>query len=119
MKSKQNPREIIRQIQSLLGELSGVLGHEMTSTASSKGTASQKPVVFSGPSGGIRLLLSEGFFKQPKTLPEVYARVRQEGFNYRQQAVAVALLRLVRDRTMVRLPSDGEGKERWAYSERK
>lgn len=116
MKHKRNPSEIIRDMQSLLNELSvSVNGSTLPSTRRDV----SKPVTFSGPSGGIRLLLREGFFKEPKTLPDVCARLRQEGFNYSNQVVSVALLRLVRDRTMVRIPASGEGKEKWVYAERK
>jgi hypothetical protein len=115
MSHKRNHVQIIAEIQTLLDELSDTLG---------KGALPAKvnpikPPVFKGASGGIRLLISEGFFKQPKTLPQVSDRLRQEGFTYTKQVTSVALLRLVRDRTMVRLPAGGEGKETWIYAERK
>lgn len=116
MKHKRKPVEIIRDMQSLLNELSAAVDGDTLSSA--RGAVS-KQATFSGPSGGIRLLLREGFFKEPKTLPDVCTRLRQEGFNYRTQVVSVALLRLVRDRTMVRIPASGDGKEKWVYAERK
>jgi len=118
MKGKRETSEIIRAMQNLLTELSSRLGVSANSAALTP-VSSTKAASFSGPSGGIRLLLEEGFFKEPKTLPQVYERLRQEGFNYRRQVVSVALLRLVRDRTMVRIPTSGEGKEKWTYAERK
>jgi hypothetical protein len=118
MKKKRIPTEIIQEINSLLSELANSLGGEIVRSASSP-LSIKKTSTFSGPSGGIKLLLGENFFKEPKTLPEVCARLRQEGFNYSRQAVSVALLRLVRDRTMVRIPATGDGKEKWVYAERK
>lgn len=115
MKNKRKPAEIIHDIKSLLDELASTYGVEISTSTKTE----SKPATFSGPSGGIRLLLREGFLKEPKTLPAVCERLRQEGFNYSKQVVSVALLRLVRDRTIVRIPSSGKGKEKWVYAERK
>lgn len=118
--SKQrNVSEIILEIRHLLDELASIsegrvlpIRQQVYSNSVNK----KKP---SGPSGGIKLLLSEGFFDEPKTLPEVVARLRQDGFNYVVQVISTALVRMVRAREMVRLPANGAGKEKWVYAARK
>jgi len=117
MKTKRKSAEIIYDMQSLLNELS--VSINIKTPIHKKNEALSSPATFSGPSGGIRLLLREGFCKEPKTLTDICAQLRQEGFNYSNQVISVALLRLVRDRTMVRIPATGEGKKKWIYAERK
>lgn len=118
MKTKRrSPQEIISQINALLQELASLpVSAQPKVSNSAPATTEEK---FTGPSGGIKLLLKEGFFAAPKTQPEVLVRLRQEGYNYTASVVAVALLRMVRARVMVRLPFPGEGKEKWSYAERK
>jgi hypothetical protein len=119
MNSKhKNPTQLIQELQALLNELAGSLGQD-TSIITKNTVSSSKAETFSGPSGGIKLLLAEGFFAEPKTLPAVVSRLRQDGFNYATQVISTALVRLVRARAMVRIPVNGEGKERWAYAIRK
>lgn len=126
-KQKNDPNrtaaDIVREIKGLLDQLVSITpssGH----TVSRRIATSAHDVVsrkgYSGPLGGIRLLLEEGFFKERKTVAEVAKRLHQEGFNYRRQVVSVTLLRLVRNRTLVRLESENPvGKEKWVYAERK
>lgn len=116
---KANPRtpvEIISKIQELLTDLSTALGDNHSVSPRSASSSSEK---FTGPSGGVRLLLKDGFFSTPKTRVEIIERLRQEGFNYTPSVVSVALLRQVRTRELVRLPSTAGGKEIWAFAERK
>jgi len=111
--------EIVDDLQILLNELATI---ENAPAGTREKTAPKTKQTFSakGPSGGVKMLLHEGFFSEPKTLPEVVARLRQEGFHYVNQVVSTAMIRLVRSREMVRLPADGgSGKEKWAYAERK
>ena len=117
MKDKpRNPVDIISQIQGLLSDLSISLGSTPPNTPV---LSTRQTENFSGPSGGIRLLVREEFFVTPKTRVEVVERLRQEGFNYPPSVISVALLRQVRSRELVRLPSSGKGKEKWAFAERK
>ena len=48
---------------------------------------------FSGPSGGIRLLASKGFFRSKKNLNSVREALGKEGYHYRASAVQTALNR--------------------------
>lgn len=117
MKAKPHtPVEIIAKIQELLTDLSVALGDNSSVPSRTTSSSSEK---FTGPSGGVRLLLREGFFSTPKTRVETVNRLRQEGFNYTPSVVSVALLRQVRTRELVRLPSTARGKEKWAFAERK
>lgn len=111
----RNPKEIVNEIRVLLGELEIVI-----SAYRGEAIKMVPKELFSGLSGGIRLLLREGFFREQKTLSKVVERLHQEGFNYPGKAVSVALLRSVRKRFLVRLPSETkQGKEKWVYAERK
>ena len=49
---------------------------------------------FKGATGGVRLLLSKGFFRSKKRLSDVTASLKQEGYLYSQQAFHDALRRL-------------------------
>ena len=112
----KSPAQLIAQINVLLAELEASLGAAPSKSAPITSTTTER---FTGASGGIKLLLKEGFFATPKTLVEVIKRLSQEGFNYTATVVSVALLRQVRSRSLVRLPSTGAGKEKWAYAIRK
>ena len=113
---RRKPSEIIAQIHSLLDELATLSGGRV---AVQEKRVEEKSEKFTGPSGGIKLLLKEGFFAEPKTLTEVVSRLHQDGFKYVTQVISTALVRLVRARMLVRLPSTGPGKEQWVYTERK
>jgi hypothetical protein len=49
---------------------------------------------FVGPTGGIRLLISKGFFKTKRGLGEVKIKLAEESYHYSLQAVQNALNRL-------------------------
>lgn len=49
---------------------------------------------FTGATGGTRLLISRGFFKQAKTAPAVKSELEKRGYVYRIQVVQTALNRL-------------------------
>jgi len=114
---KHTPAELINSIRMLLDELHSLLGGETVSIKASAGKSQKK---YSGVAGGIKMLINDRFFKEPKMLSEVIDRLRQEGFNYRRPVIAMALLRAVRNRFLVRLEAyNPESKEKWAYAERK
>lgn len=113
MKTNKNLKDIVQSIGNLLEELSAALDLPGNKELNTTKTVDD----FSGPSGGVRMLLAADFFKEPKPLPDVVKRLHQEGFNYRRQVISTALLRSVRNRILVRRPGDG-GKQ-WVYSERK
>jgi len=53
---------------------------------------------FSGPKGGILLLVSKGFFNKRKTAPEVKNELEKNDYNYRIQVVQTALNRLTKNK---------------------
>jgi hypothetical protein len=71
---------------------------------------------FKGATGGLRLLLSRGFFDQRRTFAETKVELEKNGYHYSRQAVQTPL---------TRLSSVGEplvsltGKGRNAYAKRK
>jgi len=112
MKKERDRDQIIKEINDLLDELSSV--------SSKRKIGRKKAESYSGPSGGVRLLIKEGIFSKPQTLPGIVKRLHQEGFNYSRQVISTALLRLVRGRSLTRRPNeDKQGKEKWIYAERK
>ena len=120
MKNPKKSRavQIVQEIQVLLEELKGYLATGVTrgKHLSEKG----QPPNYSGASGGIRMLLEEGYLKEVRSLPEVTARLRQKGFNYPRSTISMTLLRAVQARFLVRLPAEGrKGREKWVYVIRK
>ncbi|RLC37800.1 hypothetical protein DRH29_00055 [candidate division Kazan bacterium] len=117
MKADKEILGLVAQMRNMLDSLELKLGVSQGNDRPSKQV--QKPRAdYSGPSGGVRLLLDEDFFKTPKAVSAVESRLRQEGRHYRQSVVAMALLRAVRKRLLTRLPSGGK-KGQWSYVERK
>ena len=69
--------------------------------AGSKGRASKKLLTekeseekFTGPTGGIRLLATKGFFTAKRGLADVKNELEKNGYHYSIQAVQVGLSRL-------------------------
>lgn len=119
MKKYKNSEEIIAEINRLLVELAG---RRVKSENAAGKTKKQHVSVgrHSGPAGGIRLLLENGFFKEPKTASEVIAQLHQDGYRYEPKFIAVYLLRFVRQRILSRLPVKNKKRnEKWEYAERK
>jgi hypothetical protein len=71
----------------------------------------------SGATGGIRILVSEGYFDEPKQLPAIIERLKQEGRHYSNATVSMGLLNLVRERVLIRFRDKGDKK--WKYVIRK
>lgn len=110
--------QIVHEIQNLLGEL------EINLSANIRGrdenVLKKRDLNYSGASGGIKMLVEEGYFKETRSLAEIVVQLRQEGFNYPRNTISMALLRGVRSRILVRLPAEGrKGKEKWVYVIRK
>ncbi|OIO55042.1 hypothetical protein AUJ46_01925 [Candidatus Peregrinibacteria bacterium CG1_02_54_53] len=74
---------------------------------------------YSGPSGGIKMLVNSGFFKKPRSLGEVIQELKKETYNYRKEVISNALIRLARQRVLVRVSSEKDSREKWNYAERK
>ena len=72
---------------------------------------------FSGLTGGIRLLMSEGFFKTEKKQNEIFTELKRQGYHYPTTSLPMILLRsFIQKRVLTRYPGkDG----RWRYIERK
>jgi len=61
------------------------------STPKEKGTKSR-----SGPTGLVLDLISEGYFKSRRTLPEIQKKLEEKGHIYAQTSLSPILIRLVR-----------------------
>jgi hypothetical protein len=69
-----------------------------------------------GPRGRILSLATDGFFAQPRSLPEIQEALAQRGWHYPQQNLGTPLTRLVRDRSLRRLRANEGTKKLWKYS---
>ena len=63
-----------------------------------KKTATGKQTEFSGPKGGILLLISKGFFNKRRTASEVRNELEKNDYDYRIQVVQTALNRLTKNK---------------------
>ena len=61
-------------------------------------------------------LAEEGFFREPRGLSEVQAKLAEHGWHYPQQNLSTPLIRLVRKRVLRRLQGAEGGKKVWKYS---
>lgn len=119
MKKREIPL-ILADLKSIVNELESTLSGSHLSPPVGSAVPVPSSQGYSGPTGGIKMLHDQEFFKQPKTLGSVLAELRKEGYNYRREVVSTSLIRLVRQRTLTRIPSQGgESRERWQYCERK
>lgn len=69
-----------------------------------------------GPRGRILSLATDGFFAQPRSLPEIQEALAQRGWHYAQQNLGTPLTRLVRDHSLRRLRTNDGTKKLWKYS---
>jgi hypothetical protein len=69
-----------------------------------------------GPRGRILSLATDGFFAQPRSLPEIQEALAQRGWHYAQQNLGTPLTRLVRDHSLRRLRTNEGSKKLWKYS---
>lgn len=75
---------------------------------------------YTGPTGGIKMLKDQGFFKSPKSLAETLAELHKEGYVYQKQVVSTSLIRSVRSYFLTRINATDTGsREKWKYVERK
>lgn len=85
--------------------------------AKDKETILKEPLnTFSGPKGGILLLIENGFFEMPHTALEVKEEIAKNGYHYSIQAVQTALNRLSSKQGPLNTLKDGKKK---AYVRRK
>ena len=64
----------------------------------------------------IATLASEGFFKEPKRANEVQDELKNRGAYHSFAAVSMALLALVRKKTLRRVPVEKGGKKQYLYT---
>lgn len=83
-------REIIRRLEKLE---KAVFGDGAKKKVTDKRSRSN-----SGPSGGIRLLIDEGFFSSARSLMETCAALKQKKYHYSNIVVSNALRRLAKIR---------------------
>lgn len=112
----KDPKKITEQIISLVNELAKLAGVRTKKLPASIGTAKRKMV---GATGGLRLLIDEGYFDSPKQLPEIIDKLREEGRHYSQATVSMGLLNLVRERILTRFKEKKGKIEIWKYVIRK
>lgn len=100
----------------LLQDVPSVVGEEKNIKIPKTNKEGEKEI-FSGLTGGIRLLLSEGFFKIEKTQGEIFAELKRQGYHYPATSLPMILLRsFIQKRVITRYPGN-DGK--WRYIERK
>lgn len=74
---------------------------------------------FGGTTGGVRLLISRGFFKMKKNLSEIRAELEKHGYHYSSQAIDMALRRLSKLKGPLVVLRQGRNKRNKLYCERK
>jgi hypothetical protein len=110
----------IKEIKAALLRIEQRLG-ATTGTKRKEGLAPSAPQSadlddFSGAIGGIRLLVSKGFFKQRRSMGEVIQALSDEGYLYSKQAFQIAVTRL--SKTGGPLTAVKQGKKK-TYADRK
>lgn len=89
MKDQTDQNSILQRLTRLEEYVFGT-GNKEILKKKSKSTKSE----FSGPTGGLRLLFSQDFFKEKRDFSEVRAELEKQGYHYSPQAVDVGLRRL-------------------------
>lgn len=118
--AKRPISSILSNLKATVAELEAALSSENGTPMPHVKSATPTTESYSGPTGGIKMLLDQAFFKTPQSLGAVLAELRKEGYNYRKEVISTALIRLVRQRTLTRVPSqDSASREKWNYAERK
>lgn len=110
----KNAQELANQIIELVSELADLAGVKIEVKPLSKSVETKENgKKYSGATGGVRLLLKEGFFNEPKRLLEVSGQLKMEGRHYPNPSLSMGLLNLVRERKLVRIQE--KGKKTWHY----
>lgn len=107
----KNPKELAKQIITLVNELAGVKTNKISVSIKNK---KKKPI---GATGGLRFLIDGVYFDSPKELPAVINKLREGGWHYSTATVSMGLLNLVRERLLTRY-REKKGKP-WKYVIRK
>ncbi len=96
---KKDPEKLVQEIIGLLSELAKLAG---VKTKKVSMVVQAKKIKAKGATGGLRFLIDEGYFDDPKELPEVINKLQQEGRHYSAATVSMGLLNLVRERLLTR-----------------
>lgn len=110
----KNPQELANQIIELVSELAELAGVKINIESPPKSAEKEKnEKKYKGATGGVRLLLKDGFFDEPKRLLDVITQLKMEGRHYPKPSLSMGLLSLVRERKLLRIPE--KGKKTWTY----
>jgi hypothetical protein len=94
-------------------------GSSLSASSEQKETRAERPGAArptSSLADRIGRLAEEGFFREPRGLSEVQAKLAEHGWHYPQQNLSTPLIRLVRKRALRRLQGGEGGKKVWKYS---
>jgi hypothetical protein len=112
---KKTTNEIVAQIRALLNELEGApagtapIQKYVTKSSTKKATNCI---------GAIQELVGEGFFDEPKGMPQIMDKLKKRGqTSFKNTSVSMNLLNLVKPPKQI-LERDGTPKK-WVYSKRK
>jgi len=116
---RKDPKQLAENIIALVLELSELAGGKvvMSPTVKTTHSSGDRRKDTSGATGGLRVLVDEGYFDSPKQLPEIIERLKQEGRHYSSAAISMGLLNLVKERVLTRFRDKEDTK--WKYVIRK
>lgn len=116
---KKNPKQLSENIIAQVLELAELAGGKVeTRLARIEEDSKRKNTKdMSGATGGLRILVDEKYFDNPRQLPEIIERLKQDGRHYSNATISMGLLNLVRERILTRFRDKGE--KNWKYVIRK
>jgi len=107
----------LKAFEVILGSLlAGPQVEAAVGTLSTRSTDSPPRKSASSVSSRIALLAEEGFFREPRSLAEIQAKLAEHGWFYPQPNLSTPLIRLVRQRELRRLQLMNGGKKLWKYA---
>lgn len=114
----KDPKQLVKNIIAQVLELAELTGTKIKikSTENQYDTKETKKDT-SGATGGLRVLVDEGYFNEPKQLPAIVERLKQDGRHYSNATISMGLLNLVKGRVLMRFRDKGDKK--WKYIIRK
>lgn len=96
-------KQIVEEIKGLLAQLD--FSEQSLSSSVTDDTQN-----FDGCMGGLQLLLSEGYFSEPRSRQEVIDKLVEKGRYYTPQLVSVNLKSLYKQKTLVQIGKKGSYK---------
>jgi hypothetical protein len=113
---QRNPKKIAEEIMNLVSELVKMTDGTFEVGRSELGRVKSNKET-SGATGGLRLLLVEQYFDQPRQLPEIIEKLKEEGRHYSNATISMGLLNLVKERLLTRFRD--KKVKKWNYVIRK